>query len=82
MNETRWHGCWNADEGVGLFLHVGRFRADLDIWWAQSVAYLPEGRLVVDRAWGPVPDKDGVRIGNLDISLAESGWSSHFDGVG
>jgi hypothetical protein len=81
-NETRWHGCWNADQEVGLFLHVGRFRADLDMWWAQSVAYLPGRRLLVDRSWGRVPDKDGVRIGNLDISLAENGWSARFDGVG
>lgn len=81
-NETRWHGCFNPDEGVGLFIHVGRFRADIDLWWAQSVAYLPDRRLVVDRAWGPVTDKDGVRLGGLDLTITEDGWTSTFDGVG
>jgi hypothetical protein len=56
-SETRWNGCWNPDAGVGLYMHMGRFRKDLDMWWAQTVAYLPEGRLAVDRSWGRAPDQ-------------------------
>jgi hypothetical protein len=81
-SETRWNGCWNPDEGVGLYIHMGRFRQDLDMWWAQTVAYLPEGRLAVDRSWGRTPEHDRVRTGNLELRLTEAGWTSSFDGVG
>ena len=32
-SETKWFGCWNADDGVGLFVHAGRYRDNLDLWW-------------------------------------------------
>jgi hypothetical protein len=54
-SETRWLGSWNPDEGVGFYLHAGRFRHDVDLWWVQSVVYLPEGKLAVDRSWGRAP---------------------------
>src|ERR1035441_6148416 len=60
-SETRWNGCWNPEQGVGLYTHMGRFRKDLEIWWAQTVAYLPDGRLAVDRSWGRTPDARSVR---------------------
>ena len=47
-SETRWNGGWNADQGVGLYLHMGRFRKDLDLWWIQTVAYLPGDELEKD----------------------------------
>jgi hypothetical protein len=81
-SETRWNGCWNAEAGVGIYLHMGRFRKDLDIWWAQTVAYLPDGQLAVDRTWGRCTDPDGVRVGNLDLTITGAGWRSTFDGVG
>lgn len=56
-SETKWFGCWNDDDRVGLFLHAGRYRDDLDLWWIQSVAYLPDGTLAVDRSWGGDPDE-------------------------
>jgi hypothetical protein len=81
-NETRWHTCWNPDQGVGLYLHLGRFRADLDLWWAQVGAYLPGGRLCVDRLWGTNPSGAGASIGGLQIEVTEDGWSSSFEAVG
>jgi hypothetical protein len=80
-SETRWNGCWNAEAGVGLYLHMGRFRKDLDIWWVQTVAYLPGGELVVDRTWARCTDTDGVRAGNLDLTMTDDGWTSSYDGV-
>jgi hypothetical protein len=80
-SETRWNGCWNAEQGVGIYLHMGRFRKDLDIWWVQTVAYLPGGELAVDRTWGRCTDTDGVRAGNFDLTMTEDGWTSTFDGV-
>jgi hypothetical protein len=56
-SETKWFGCWNTEDGVGLFIHAGRYRDDLDLWWIQSVAYLPDGTLAVDRSWGGDPDE-------------------------
>jgi hypothetical protein len=56
-SETKWFGCWNAEDKVGLFLHAGRYRDDLDLWWIQAVAYLPDGTLAVDRSWGGDPDE-------------------------
>jgi hypothetical protein len=81
-NETRWNGCWNPDDGVGLYLHGGRFRKDLDMWWAQTVAFLPEAQLAVDRSWGRNATTDGIRFGNYELTITEEGWTSRFDGVG
>jgi hypothetical protein len=80
-SETRWSGCWNPDEGVGLYLHMGRFRKDLDMWWAQTVAYLPDRRLVVDRSFGRQPDDQAIRTGNFELAQKENGFISTFDGV-
>jgi hypothetical protein len=81
-NETRWFGCWNPDDGVGLYVHTGRFRRDLDMWWAQVAAYLPDGQLCVDRLWGRNLTESGVRMGGLDVTLTDEGWVGRFDGVG
>jgi hypothetical protein len=35
-SETRWNGCFNPEQGVGLFLHAGRLRNNLHWWWAQT----------------------------------------------
>jgi hypothetical protein len=56
-SETKWFGCWNDADHVGLFVHAGRYRDDLDLWWIQAVAYLPDGTLSVDRSWGSDPDE-------------------------
>lgn len=80
-SETRWNGCWNAEAGVGIYLHMGRFRKDLDIWWVQTVAYLPGSEIAVDRVWARVTEDDGVRAGGFDLTLTEDGWTSTYDGV-
>jgi len=72
-NETRWNGCWNPDEGVGVYLHLGRFRHDLDMWWAQVVAYLPDQRLCVQRLWGRNPAEAGAQLAGLDLGMTEDG---------
>ena len=79
-SETRWSGCWNPDEGVGLYLHMGRFRKDLELWWVQSVAYLPGGELVVDRSFGRAPDDAHIRAGGFELAQTEGGWASSYDG--
>jgi hypothetical protein len=81
-SETRWNGCWNPDERVGLYTHMGRFRKDLDLWWAQTVAYLPHGELVVDRSWGRSTERERVKTGTFELAQREFGWTSSFDGVG
>ncbi|MEA2166856.1 MAG: hypothetical protein QOF76_156 [Solirubrobacteraceae bacterium] len=81
-SETRWNGCWNAEAGVGLYLHAGRYREDLDMWWAQVIAYLPGDELCVDRIWGRNTNPAGVTIAGLDITMTEDGWRARYDGVG
>jgi hypothetical protein len=81
-NETRWNGCWNSEQGVGIYIHAGRYRHDLDVWWVQVAAYLPGGELVVDRFWGPNRSEAGIKVGCLDLEIIEDGWEARFDGAG
>src|SRR5271170_5901731 len=81
-SETRWHCCWSAEAGVGIYIHTGRFRKDLGLWWAHVAAYLPDGALAVDRFWFRNDSPAGVESGNLDLTITENGWHSRFDGVG
>lgn len=80
-NETRWNACWNPDAGVGIYVHAGRLRQALDWWWVQTVAYLPDGLLAVDRCWTRNSAAAGVRTENLEHQMTATGWTSSFDGV-
>ncbi len=82
-NETAFLTTWNPDAGVGLFLHVGRCQQDLDMWWAQTLAYLPGGRVASDRSYGRSPDGTAVQTGNLLLTMTgEIGvWTATFDGA-
>ena len=82
-SETRWLGTWNPEAGVGFYLHAGRFRHDVDLWWAQTVVYLPEGKIAVDRSWGRAPDDEGVRTGVFELLVPEphKRVTSRFDGA-
>ena len=80
-SETRWGGCYNPDEGVGLFLHAGRLRGNVDWWWAQTAIYLPDGRVAVDRSWVRDPNEIGVKTPTLDLRVEKEGWSARFDGI-
>ncbi len=81
-SETRFNGCWSPGSEVGMYLHAGRFRRDLDLWWCQVVAYLPNGELCVDRLWGRNGAVAGVQLGGLDLTITDDGWASTLDGVG
>jgi len=80
-SETRWNGCWSEPSGAGLFIHAGRFRRDLGLWWVHFAAYLPDGRLVVDRIWCRDSTRAGLRSDTLDLEMTATGWCSTFDGV-
>jgi hypothetical protein len=80
-SETRWAGCYNPEQSVGLFLHAGRLRGNVDWWWAQTAIYLPGGRVAVDRSWVRNPDDIGVKTANLDLRAEQQGWSACFDGI-
>ncbi|MCW3015100.1 MAG: hypothetical protein JWO02_2192 [Solirubrobacterales bacterium] len=81
--ETMYFHAWNPDAGVGAFLHVGRWPQDLDLWWAQTIALLPDGELLVDRSWGRATDDRGPATGNLRITCKEplARWRLSFDGA-
>lgn len=80
-SETRWAGCFNPEQGVGLFLHAGRLRGNLNWWWAQTVIYLPDGRVAVERSWVQNPGEIGVKTASLDLRAENEGWSASFDGI-
>jgi hypothetical protein len=80
-SETRWNGCWNPDQGVGVYLHAGRYPTDLDMWWAQIVVYLPNRRLTVDRRWGRSTNPLGVAIEGFDLTMTAAGWTARFDSI-
>ncbi|MBU1054701.1 MAG: hypothetical protein KKC46_12885 [Proteobacteria bacterium] len=80
-NETRWGGCYNPKQGVGLYLHAGRLRGNLDWWWAQTIIYMPDDRIAVERSWVRNLVEDGVKTSSLDLRVRNKGWSAHYDGI-
>jgi hypothetical protein len=82
--ETMYFHCWSPDERVGIFIHIGRWPTDLDLWWAQTIALLPDGQLLVDRSFGRATDDRGPATGNLHITCEEPlrRWRLTFDGAG
>lgn len=83
-SETAYVHVWNPDDGVGVFVHVGRWPGDPTLWWAQVVALLPDGSLVVDRSWGRGGDDRGPATGNVSLRCTEEQrrWHVRFDGAG
>ena len=64
-NETRAFSYWSPEAEAGVFLHAGRLRAHLDLWWCQLGVFLPDGSVAVDRQWCRNDDRRGVVNGNL-----------------
>ncbi|TDH22427.1 hypothetical protein [Mycobacteroides franklinii] len=83
-SETMYFHVWSPEEGVGVFVHTGRWPGDLDLWWAQTIAMLPDGELLVDRSWGRAADDRGPATGNLRVTCVEPLrlWCLNFDGTG
>lgn len=87
-SETMFFHAWSPGEdgaeGVGVFIHCGRWPDDPTLWWAQVIALLPDGELLVDRSWGRAPDEHGPATGNLRIRCVEPlrRWRLEFDGAG
>ncbi|HEY1967922.1 MAG TPA: hypothetical protein VGH89_08245 [Pseudonocardia sp.] len=82
--ETMYFHVWNPEQGVGIWIHTGRCPEKLDLWWAQTVALLPGGRLLMDRSWGYPGDDSGPATENLRIRNEEplTNWTLHYDGAG
>jgi hypothetical protein len=82
--ETMYFHVWSPQQGVGVFVHIGRWPGDLDLWWAQVIAMLPGGELLVDRSWGRASGDRGPATGNLRVTCITPlrGWRLAFDGAG
>lgn len=82
-NETTFFEAWSPETGVGVFLHMGRYPKDLDLWWCQAITYLPDGQLTSDVHWGRNPGA-GANTGNLRIDIPEPlhRWTIRYDGAG
>ena len=83
-NETWFFSSWSPETEVGFFIHAGVHPTDPTKWYAQVIAYLPEGRLVVDRSFGrSVPGK-GPSTGNFSVVTVVplKRWRLRFDGAG
>ncbi|WP_139826617.1 hypothetical protein [Mycobacterium paraintracellulare] len=83
-SETMYFHIWSPAEGVGLFVHIGRWPGDLDLWWGQVIAMLPNGELLADRSWGRAADGRGPATGNVKVTCVEplKKWKVTFDGAG
>jgi hypothetical protein len=83
-SETRWVGACSPESGTGLWLHAGRCRQDLDLWWVQTNVYLPGENLVVGRSWCRAGDGTLILNGNLQLNADEEfkRFSLSFDGAG
>jgi hypothetical protein len=83
-SETAYVHVWNPEVGAGLFVHLGRWPDDPELWWAQAIALLPDGGLVVDRSWGRGGDERGPTTGTVSLHCVEPGhrWRLRVDGAG
>jgi hypothetical protein len=83
-SETQFFQVWSPEAGVGFFVHIGRWPGDLDLWWGQVIAMLPDGTLLADRSWGRAVDDRGPATGNLRVECVEplKKWRVTFDGAG
>ncbi len=83
-SETQFFQVWSPDSSAGVFVHTGRWPGDLDLWWAQVIAMLPDGTLLVDRSWGRAVDSSGPATGNLRVHCQQplKNWRIRFDGAG
>lgn len=80
--ETRFFGAYDADRNTGIYVHAGRFRKDLGVWWVHLAAFLPDGRIVVDRSWGEDVDRAVVRTGAFELTQLDDGFQTIYNGVG
>lgn len=83
-SETMYFHAWSPQHRIGVFVHTGPWPADLDLWWAQVIAMLPDGELLVDRSWGRAVDARGPATRNLRVTCTTPlrGWRLAFDGAG
>jgi hypothetical protein len=82
-NETAFFEAWSPSTGAGVFVHLGRWPGDLDLWWCQAITYLPDGQLTADLSFGRSSEA-GARTGNVAIDVVEplEHWRVHYDGAG
>ena len=70
--------------GIGMWLHLGRWRKDLSLWRETIVLNMPDGSVVAHRAYGNARSgEDGPGGANYAIRIIEPGrkLSYHFDGA-
>jgi hypothetical protein len=82
-NETRFFGYWSPPANTGLFVHAGRLRRDLDLWWSHLGVFLPDGFVAVDRQWCRNTESRGLVNHNLRWVSLETfqSFECSFDGV-
>jgi hypothetical protein len=81
-SETRFFSAYSPDSGAGLFVHAGRQLTDLGLWWVHLLAWLPGGRVAVERAFGR-PSGTDLDFAGLDWRVGETfkTWSCAYDGA-
>jgi hypothetical protein len=81
-SETRFFACFDHEVGAGLFVHAGRCMDQLDLWWVHLAAYLPDGRLAVERIFGR-PTGTDLDFAGLDWrnGLSFQTWECSYEGA-
>ena len=70
--------------GVGMWLHLGRWRKNLELWRETVILNMPDGTVVAHRAYGNALTRvEGPGGANYSIRILEAGrrLSYHFDGA-
>ena len=82
-NETRFFGYWSPSANAGLFVHAGRLRRDLDLWWSHLGVFLPDGTVAADRQWCRNTEPRGLVNHNLRWVSLETfqAFECSFDGA-
>jgi hypothetical protein len=82
-SENFFFSGWDAAEGLGVWLHLGRMPSDPTLWREMVLLYLPDGTIVGGKHYGRAESARGPGSGTLSFECLEpwNAWAVRFDGV-
>jgi hypothetical protein len=82
-SESMFFQAWDPEQSVGVWTHIHLTSEDNRMFVGETVIYLPDGELLVDRSAGRAPDDLGPSSGNLSFRVEEplQRWHVTFDGT-
>lgn len=81
-SENYCFDAYDAENELGLWLHMGRWSKQPDLWREQTKIYLPDGTLLLWKAIGGRGESDGPSSATLRFACPGPGqWVLSFDGA-